>query len=345
MPPQWSPEGSPTSVPGFQVGHAQCPAGRSGASVVLCPPATVGGVAVRGSAAGSRQMDGLNPEHMVNEVHALVFTGGSSFGLDAGGGVQAYLAERGVGFKAGPYTVPVAPTAVIFDLPLNPEGQRPDAAVGRAACVAAGGGVMARGNVGAGAGATVGKLFGPAQAMKGGLGGASLSLGGLHLGAMAVVNAFGDVMAGDGRLVAGARREAQGLELIDTAAWFLEGHRRQAFLPPSNTTLGVVVTNARLDKLTACKLAGLAHHGLVQSVRPVHTIFDGDLVVVLASGEVEADLTGLGLMAAECLRRAVLDAVWSAEGLPGLPCARQLPGARDPRPDPASPGPGGTPCP
>ncbi|MFZ5585340.1 MAG: P1 family peptidase [Thermodesulfobacteriota bacterium] len=332
MPPAWSPQGSPASLPGFRVGHALCPGGRSGATAVLCPPATVGGVAVRGSAAGSRQMDGLAPEHMVNEVHAVLFTGGSSFGLDAGGGAQAYLAERGVGFKAGDHTVPVVPTAVIFDLPLNPDGQRPDRETGRAACAAASAGPMERGNAGAGAGATVGKLYGPAQAMKGGLGGAAFSLGDLQMGALAVVNAFGDVVAGDGRPVAGARAGADSLELIDTAAWFMAGNRRQAFLPPSNTTLGVVATNARLDKLMACKLAALAHHGLVHSVRPVHSVFDGDLVVVLASGQVEADLTGLGLMAAECLRRAVLDAVWAAEALPGLPCARDLPGARDPRP-------------
>lgn len=330
MPPVWLAKGSPASVPGFKVGHALCPSGLSGATAVLCPPGTVGGVEVRGSAAGTRQMDGLRPEHMVSEVHAVLFTGGSSFGLDAGGGAQAFLAERGIGFKAGDYTVPVAPTAVIFDLPLNPGGERPNAEVGYAACATANAGSMARGNAGAGAGATVGKLFGPVQAMKGGLGGAALELGGLSLGALAVVNAFGDIIAQDGRLVAGARRAPDSLELLGTAAWFLDGNRRQAFLPPSNTTLGVVATNARLDKLTACKLAALAHHGLVQSVRPVHSVFDGDLVVVLASGEVEADLTGLGLMAAECLRRAVVDAVWSSRSLPGLPCARDLPGARVP---------------
>lgn len=329
---QWIQQGSPASVPGFSVGHALCPSGRSGATAVLCPPATVGGMEVRGSAAGTRQVDGLKPEHMVGEVHAVLFTGGSSFGLDATGGAQAYLAQRGIGFKAGDYTVPVVPTAVIFDLPLNPGGERPGAAQGHAACAAAEAGPMARGNVGAGAGATVGKLFGPVQGMKGGLGGAALCLDGLSLGALAVVNAFGDIVGTGGRLVAGARRAPASLELVDTAAWFLAGNRRQAFLPPSNTTLGVVTTNARLDKLMACKVAALAHHGLVQSVRPVHSIFDGDLVVVLASGEVDADLTGLGLLAAECLRRAVLDAVWSAEGLPGLPCARDLPGARDPRP-------------
>ena len=321
---EWSAQGSPASVPGFSVGHAVASDAPTGCSVVLCPPGTVGGMEARGSATGTRGMDGLLPGHMVNEVHAVVFTGGSSFGLAACQGVQDHLAERGVGLVAGPYRVPVTPGAVIFDLPLSQGRVHPDAALGRAACLAASAGVMPRGNVGAGAGATVGKLFGPGQAMKGGLGGAGLRLGELHVAALAVVNAFGDVLEPDGRIIAGARSAPDRLELADTAAWFLAGRRRDNFLPPSNTTLGLVATNASLDKLAACKLAALAHHGLVQSIRPVHSVFDGDLVVTLASGQVPADLTGLGLMAAEALRRAVLDAVWAARGLPGLPAARDL---------------------
>ncbi len=322
--PTWYDTGSPADVEGFRVGHAQDQEGRTGLSVTLCPPGTVGGMAVAGNASGTRQVDGLDPAHMVGEVHAALFTGGSSFGLNATGGVQAFLEERGRGLIAGPHVIPVVPTAVIFDLPLVGGRARPDAAMARAACLAASQGPMARGNVGAGAGATVGKLFGPAQACKGGLGGASLQLGGLQMGVMVVVNAFGDVLDGRGRIIAGARLAPESLEFMDTAAWFLAGHRRQAFLPPSNTTLALVATNARLDKLQACKLAALAHHGLVRSLRPVHTVFDGDLVMVLANGKVEADLTGLGLMAAELVRRAVLDGARSAGSLPGLPAARDL---------------------
>ena len=309
---------------GFSVGHAQAPAGRTGCTVVLCPPGTVGGMEARGSATGTRQTDGLLPGHMVNEIHAVLLTGGSAFGLDAAGGVQAWLEERGQGVSAGAYRIPVVPTAVIFDLPLNHGGPRPDAALGRAACQAAKPGAMARGNVGAGAGATVGKLFGVAQACKGGLGGASLRVGDLRLGALAVVNAFGDVLDEQGSIMAGARRAPRGRRFVNTAAWFMAGNHRRAFLPPSNTTLAVVTTNARLDKVQACKVAALAHQGLVRTIRPVHTVFDGDLVFVLASGQVEADPTGLGLMAGEAVARSVLDGVRAAQGLPGLPAARDL---------------------
>lgn len=331
---EWLPQGSPASLPGFRVGHAVREDAPTGCSVVLCPPQTVGGVEARGSATGTRGMDGLLPGHMVDQVHAVVFTGGSSFGLAACQGVQDHLEAQGVGLAAGPFRVPVVAGAVIFDLPLSLGRGRPDAALGRAACLAASDGPMPRGNVGAGAGATVGKLYGPAQAMKGGLGGAGLRLGELYVAALAVVNAFGDVLGPDGAILAGARRAPDSLELVDTAAWFMAGNRRTSFRPPSNTTLGLVATNARLDKLAACKLAALAHHGLVRCIRPVHSVFDGDLVVTLASGQVEADLTGLGLLAAEALRRAVLDAVWSAQGLPGLPAASDLTPDRKPHRNP-----------
>lgn len=320
----WHRDGSPAEVAGFLVGHAQHAGGRTGCTVVLCPSGTVGGMEARGSATGTRQTDGLMPGHMVEEIQAVLLTGGSAFGLDAAGGVQAWLEERGRGVSAGAFCIPVVPTAVIFDLPLNHGGPRPDAALGRAACQAATAGPMPRGNVGAGAGATVGKLQGVTQACKGGLGGASYQAGELRLGALAVVNAFGDVLDERGRIIAGARREPQGRDFVDTAAWFLAGNQRRAFLPPSNTTLAVVTTNARLDKVQACKVASLAHQGLVRTIRPVHTVFDGDLVFVLATGQVQADLTGLGLMAAEAVARAVLDGVRAARGLPGLPAARDL---------------------
>lgn len=322
--PEWHPDGSPCRVQGFEVGHAQEPGGRTGCTVVLCPPGTVGGLEVRGSAAGTRQTDGLFPGHMVDQIQAVLLTGGSAFGLDAAGGVQAFLEEKGRGISAGPFCVPVVPTAVIFDLPLTMGQVRPDAAMGRAACLAASPGPMARGNVGAGCGATIGKLFGIANACKGGLGGASLRVGELTVGALAVVNAFGDVLDQEGRIIAGARLAPEDSQFAGSEAWFLAGNQRRNFLPASNTTLAVVVTNARLDKTQACKVAALAHHGLVRRIRPVHTIFDGDLVFVLASGQVEADPTGLGIMAAQTVSRAILDGVRQAASLPGLPAARDL---------------------
>jgi L-aminopeptidase/D-esterase-like protein len=284
----------------------------------------MGGMEARGSATGTRQTDGLQPGHMVEEVQAVLLTGGSAFGLDAGGGVQAFLEERGLGVQAGDFRIPVVPTAVIFDLPLSRGQGRPDQAMGLAACQAAQAGDMPRGNVGAGSGATIGKLNGVPGACKGGLGGASFSLGELEMGAVAVINAFGDVLDEQGRIIAGARRDPQSREFMDTTAWFLAGNQRRSFLPPSNTTLAVVTTNARLDKVQACKVAALAHHGMVRHIRPVHTSFDGDLVFVLASGQVRADLTGLGLMAAEVVARAVLDGVRAAHSLPDLPAARDL---------------------
>ncbi len=317
-------QGSVADVPGFRVGHAQDPELPTGCTVVLCPPGTVGGLEVRGAAPATRQCDGLHPGAPPSQVHAVLFTGGSSFGLDAAGGVQSFLEERGVGLAAGPVRLPKVPTAVIFDLPLTGGRGRPGPELARAACAAAGAGVMARGNRGAGAGATVGKLYGLERACKGGVGGASLELGDLQVGALAVVNAFGDVRDERGRILAGARSGPGEGGFLDTAAWFLRGNHRPPFEVPTNTTLGLVALNARLDKAGACRVAALAHHGLVRALDPVHTIFDGDLVLVLASGEVEADITGLGIMAGRLLEMAIRDGVRSARSLPGLPAARDL---------------------
>jgi len=326
--PVFNPRGSVAEVPGFRVGHAEHPELPTGCTVVLCPPDTVGGLEVRGSAPATRQCDGLHPGAPPSQVHAALFTGGSSFGLDAAGGVQSFLEEQGVGLAAGPVRLPKVPTAVIFDLPITGGRGRPGPELARAACAAADTGPMPRGNRGAGAGATVGKLYGLERACKGGVGGASLELGRLKMGALAVVNAFGDVLDEKGRILAGARTGPDEHRFVDTAAWFLRGNQRPPFQVPMNTTLGLVTTNARLDKADACRVAALAHHGLVRTVDPVHTIFDGDLVLVLGSGPVEADITGLGLMAGRLMQMAIRDAVRSARGLPGLPAACDLdPGA------------------
>lgn len=317
-------QGAPSDVEGFWVGHAQNLGGPTGCSLVLCPQGAVGGAHLAGSAPGTRQMDGLKPGHLVSLVHGVMFTGGSSFGLAAADGAVACLEEQGVGLDMGPTKIPILPTAVIFDLPITGAKVRPGPEMGRAACQAANGGPMPRGNVGAGCGATIGKLFGLAQATKGGLGGASLSIGPLRVGVMAVVNAFGDVMDEQGRIIAGARSAPDSAEFVDTMAWFLAGHTRQPGQASHNTTLAVVATNARLDKGQACKAAALAHHGLVRTVRPCHTTFDGDLVCVLASGQVEADVNGLGMMASHLLRLAIYDAVRSAQPLAGLPAANEL---------------------
>ena len=315
--------GSPSCVPGFMVGHAELEEAPCGLSVVLCPQGAVGGVHVAGSAAGTRQMDGLLPGHVVERVHGVMFTGGSSFGLAASGGVLSWLEQKGCGIKAGPMVIPIVPAAVIFDLPITKGKGRPGPELGFAACEAANGGPMQRGAVGCGKGATVGKLFGLERAMKGGLGGASARVGDLVVGAMVVLNCFGDVIDSLGRIIAGAR-SADGKGLADTEAWFMAGNQRGAFVQAENTTLAVVTTNAKLDKVQACKVSALAHHGLVRSIRPVHTTFDGDLCVTLATHEVGVDVNGLGMIAARLLQEAVYDAAYSAAGLAGLPAAGDI---------------------
>lgn len=313
-------EGSAACVPGFTVGHAEHPEHPTGVSVVLCPPGTVAGIDVRGSAPATRQIDGLTPGFWDGEVHGVCLTGGSSFGLDAAGGVVRFLEERGRGLSLGPFILPKVPCAVIFDLPITGGRGRPGPELAYAACQNAREGATGRGNLGAGAGATVGKLFGLERAMKGGVGGALHHGGGVMVGSLCVVNAFGDVLDEAGEIMAGARGE-DGRGFAGTASWFMAGGRRRAFHVADNTTLAVVTTNAILDKGGACKVAAMAHHGLVRAINPVHTAFDGDLVLVLASGQVEADLNGLGIMAASVVAAGIRDAIRGARGLPGLPAA------------------------
>ncbi|KIX15355.1 P1 family peptidase [Dethiosulfatarculus sandiegensis] len=317
-------KGSPADVPGFLVGHAEHKEVPTGLSVVLCPQGALGGLAKAGYATGTRQMDGLEPDHMVDQVHGLLFTGGSSFGLNACEGVQKFLEERGHGLSAGPFCIPIVPAAVIFDLALARNKARPDAQMAYQACLSANDQVMKRGNQGAGKGATVGKFFGLEQACKSGLGGASLKMAQLKAGCLAVVNAFGDIMDERGNLICGARTSPKSCELASTELQYLNGSTRPAFGPPQNTTLAVITTNARLNKQEACKVARIAHHGMVRTVCPTHTTFDGDLVVVLTSGQVEADLNGLGVLFSCLVSMAILDGVRSAESWGDLPAASEI---------------------
>lgn len=309
-----------TRVKGFTVGHAHDFVGVTGCTVILCPPQTVAAADVRGSAAGTRQMDALNGLHIVEEVQGIFIAGGSAFGLDAAGGVMAYLEERGRGFDVGLTRVPIVPTAVIYDLGLGDWQSRPDKAMGYAACQAAQDQPQGDGNLGAGLGATVGKLFGVSQATKGGLG-TSFLIGpdGLAVGALAVVNAFGDVVdPATGAILAGARQSADSHEFADTVRMISQGITRRQF-GDLNTTIGVVATNAALSREQAKKVAQLGHNGLARCIRPVHTLFDGDVVFALAHPEVTADLHTVGLLAEAALTAAIVSAVKSAQGLAGLP--------------------------
>jgi len=324
-----TPAGSLTDVAGLAVGHWTSDRRPTGCTVVLCPGGAVAGVDVRGGAPGTRETDLLRPENAVAEVHAVLLTGGSAFGLAAADGVMRWLEARGHGLPVGPQDrpdpvrVPIVPAAVLFDLWLGDWHVRPDADAGFAACTAASGAPPAEGSVGAGAGATVGKLFGLAHAMRGGIGTAALRAGGFTVGALVAVNALGDVLDAEGRVIAGARG-ADGRTLRDSTAALCGGAAPQGPLRGSATTIGVVATDAVLTKAQATKLASLAHHGLSRSVSPL-TLSDGDTLFALATGRVAApaELTLLGTLAAEAVACAVRRAVRAATPLddPPLPAA------------------------
>jgi L-aminopeptidase/D-esterase-like protein len=326
--------GSLTDIAGLAVGHFTDARRPTGCTVVLCPQGAVCGVDVRGGAPGTRETDLLKSGNVVQQVHAVLLTGGSAFGLDAAGGVMRWLDEHGHGLQVGPARVPIVPAAVLFDLWLGDARIRPDAAAGYAACTAASHEAPAQGSVGAGAGASVGKLFGIERAMKGGIGSASVRVGAVTVAALVAVNAIGDVIAADGNVIAGARRE-DGQGLLRSTAALLVGAGPARLMAGMATTIGVVATDAVLTKPQANKLASLAHHGLSRAVDPL-TMNDGDTLFALATGGsgLTPDLTVLGVMAAEATARAVRNAVWAATGLvqPALPAARDL--APSPQPSP-----------
>jgi L-aminopeptidase/D-esterase-like protein len=301
--------GAITDVAGLSVGHAAAAGRPTGCSVVLCPQGAVCGVAVRGGAPGTRETDLLRPENTVEQVHAVLLTGGSAFGLDAAGGVMRWLEERGHGLAVGPARIPIVPAAVLFDLWVGDARIRPGAGTGYAACEAASTLPPAQGRAGAGLGATVGKLYGPARAMHGGIGSASLRLGAFTVGALVAVNAIGDVVDARGEVIAGARSE-DGLSFARSTSALLAGAVPQPLMAGMATTIGVVATDALLTKAQATQLAGLAHHGLSRAVNPL-TVHDGDAFFALATGGVgrPGDLSALGAMAAEVVARAIRNAV------------------------------------
>ena len=316
-----------TAVAGLEVGHFTDPRRPTGCTVVLTRAGAVCGVDVRGGSPGTRETELLAPVNTIDRVHAVLLAGGSAFGLDAAGGVMRWLDERGIGLPVGDrITVPIVPAAILFDLWFGDARIRPDAAAGHAACAAASSGAVAEGNVGAGAGASVGKLFGIERAMKGGLGTASTQVGGLTVAALVAVNAMGDVTdRRTGRIVAGART-VDGGGLADTMALLRSGELPTRLQPGAATTLVIVATDAVLTKAEATKVAQMAHDGLARSIEPIHTAGDGDVVFALATGASgrAAPVTLIGALAADVLADAVLRAVRAAEGLPGLPAARDI---------------------
>ena len=310
--------GSITDVPGIRVGHAQDLQALTGCTVILCKKGAVGGVDQRGGAPGTRETDLLRPAHLVECVHAVLLTGGSAFGLDAAAGVMRWLEERQIGYETGVARVPIVPAAVIFDLSIGRADVRPDAAMGYQACQNAASEPPAQGCVGAGAGAFVGKIRGKQWAMKSGLGTSSARMeNGLVVAALAVVNAFGDVIdPSTGQIVAGARQPQGGF--VDTLK-VMAGMAGGMEIQGGNTTIGVVATNAGLTKEQTNKVAEMAQDGLARSIHPAHTMLDGDTIFSLSYGDVQADVNLVGAFAAEVFARAVLQAVNRAVSMAGLP--------------------------
>ena len=324
-----------TDIPGLRVGHAQDEEALTGCTVILCEDGAIGGVDQRGGAPGTRETDAMHPMHLVNEVHAVVLAGGSAFGLDAATGVVNYLEERGVGFDVRVARVPIVPAAILFDLGIGRSDVRPDAEMGYQACQNASTAPPAEGNIGAGTGATVGKIIGMAGAMKSGIGTASLEIGsGVLVGAIVAVNVFGDVIdPATGQIIAGARVVQKGPVKIGKGPYFADtmcvmesliGRTMLGFMSRENTAIGVVATNAKLNKEQINKVAQMAQDGLARTVRPAHTMLDGDTIFALATGEKKADVNIVGAFAAEVFAQAVLRGVRTAKSAAGLPCAAEV---------------------
>lgn len=312
------------AVPGVRVGHASDMRAMTGVTVILPPPDnTTAGVYIGGNASSSRQMDSLTSMHLVDRIHAVCLAGGSAFGLDAAGGVMTWLERSGIGLQVTGKVIPIVPCAVVFDLNFGDGSVRPDRQMGYQACEAATGGPIEQGSVGAGTGATVGKLFGIGQAMKGGIGSASSIQHDLVVGALAVVNAYGDVHSGNA-ILAGVRESPESMNMADSARLLASGKAVSRSVSLENTTLAVVAVNARLDKITARRVAAQATLGLASVIKPFHTHVDGDLTIVMGVGDQHVDPNRIGLVAAETLQRAAVKAVTHADGFGLLPACKDI---------------------
>jgi L-aminopeptidase/D-esterase-like protein len=327
--------GTITDVPGIKVGHAQNLDALTGCTVVLCEKGAVAGVDQRGGAPGTRETDAIRPKHLVSKAHAIMLAGGSAYGLDAASGAMKYLEERGVGFDTGVAKVPIVPSAILYDLAIGSPSIRPDAAMGYQACLNATSEPVAQGCVGAGTGAVAGTALGVAQSTKSGIGSASLDLGGgLIVGALIAVNPFGDVInPQDGTILAGARTIKKGPITIGKEGVFADtmellrsaiGKAALTFASSKNTVIGVVATNAALDREQTNFLAQMAQDGLATTIRPSHTLFDGDTLFALATGKVKVDVNVVGAFAAQVVAQAILNAVKNANSTGNIPSYKEL---------------------
>ncbi|MGB9975967.1 P1 family peptidase [Thermovenabulum sp.] len=307
-------------VPGIKVGQISDLEALTGCTVILCERGAVCGVDVRGGAPGSRETDLLRPENLVEKVHAVFLAGGSAFGLDGASGVMQYLEEKGIGFDVGVTHVPIVPASVLFDLTVGDYKVRPDKEMGYKACEIATDEYIEEGNVGAGTGATVGKILGMKNCMKSGLGTFAKRVGDLVVGAIVAVNAFGDVVdPGNGQIIAGALKDnledfADTLKIMESIG--VNQQNKNVFI--GNTTIGVVATNARLTKAEAKKVASMAHNGFAKTIRPCHTMYDGDTIYALSTSDLKADINLVGSLACEVMAQAVIKAVVNAGGIGGI---------------------------
>lgn len=304
-------------VGGFKVGHAQDEQAATGCTVVLCDTMSPAGLDVRGGGPASRESQILSPLAAAEGINAVLLSGGSAFGLDAAGGVQKYLEERGEGFAVGPLRVPLVSQSCVFDLGVGRHDVRPDAAMAYRACENASNSSPAQGNVGVGTGCSVGKYRGMERAMKSGFGTYAIEAGGVKVGALVAVNALGDIYDEHANQIAGLLNEEK-TGLCSTVEELLGDMDRMAQLAAANTTIGVVVTNAKLPKAQLCKVAGMAHNGYARAIRPVHTTADGDSIYALSVGDLPCNVNAIGAMAALAMQRAVVRAVQSAESAYGL---------------------------
>ena len=317
-----------TDIDDIKVGHAQNLDAGTGCTVVICETGATAGVDVRGGAPGTRETDLLNPVNLVEKIHAVVLAGGSAFGLDAASGVMQYLEERNIGFDVQVTKVPIVCAAVLFDLAIGDHRIRPDKEMGYRACRNATNEACAEGNVGAGAGATVGKVLGMARAMKSGLGCHAIQVGALKIGALVAVNCLGDVIDPEtGERLAGLLNEDL-TRLADTEAAMIQSYATKKNLFAGNTTIGIIATNAILTKSQAAKLASMAQDGYARAIRPAHSMYDGDSIFTLATGHVEADSSVLGLLSARVVERAIVSAVKKAGPLFGHKCRADLQAVR-----------------
>ena len=311
--------GNITDVPGIKVGNVENLEALTGCTVILTEEGAVCGVDVRGSAPGTREIELLDPINSVNEVHAICLAGGSAFGLDSASGVMQFLEEKGIGLDVGVTKVPIVPGAVLFDLPVGNPKIRPDKKMGYEAATKAVKGSFPFGNIGAGCGATVGKLTGLENCMKGGLGSASLILdNGLVIGAIVAVNAVGDIRDPSNREIIAGPIDPETGELVDSLL-YLQENTENKILPGMNTTIGAIAVNAKLTKAEAKKVAQMAQNGLARTIYPVHTMLDGDTVFALATGGEAYPVDLIGSLAAQVMEEAIIAAVKSADEVSGIP--------------------------